>query len=136
MEYIFPSKNIYIGQSFIPHAGRGVFAVNDIAKGQIIEKCPVILVPAKEAVKLRETILRNYYFLWGNSGNLAIGLGYSSLYNHSYTPNATYKKNIEEKTIEYTTLRTIRKDEEIVVNYNYGNPNDKSPLWILDIPKL
>jgi len=135
MEYIFPSKKIYLGQSFIPHAGRGVFAVTGIAKGEIIEICPVIVVPEKETVKLKETLLRNYYFLWGSSGDLAIGLGCSSLYNHSYDPNATYKKILGKKTLEFTALRAIRKDEEIVVNYNYGNPNDKSPLWIADIPK-
>ena len=52
----------------------------------------------------------------------------------SYEPNATYTKDVDAGTITFTALRTIRTGEEITVNYNYGNPDDKSKLWIDNIP--
>ena len=52
------------------------------------------------------------------------------MYNHSYSPNATYNKRVKEKLIDFVALKDIKKDEEITVNYNFGNPDDKSPLWI------
>ncbi len=136
MRFQFPSEKIYLAQSNIPKAGRGVFANKELAKGEIFEIAPVIELPSIDIPSIQKTLLRNYYFTWGkNRELLAIGLGYSSLYNHSYDKaNATYVKNIPEKSIEYTALQTIHKDEEILVNYNFGNPEDKSPLLISDIP--
>jgi len=76
-----------------------------------------------------------YYFYFGkNNEMLAVALGFGSIYNHSYEPNAIYKKRIRDKVIEFVALRSIRKDEEISVNYNYGDPNDKTRLWIKKIP--
>ena len=78
------------------------------------------------------TILRDYYFMWGKS-TCAICFGFGSFYNHSYKPNATYKKNTKSKLISFIALENISKGEEITVNYNYGNPNDDSTLWIKSI---
>lgn len=132
-----PSTKIYLDQSRIANAGRGVFAAHKIKKGETIEQCPIILIKEKEVHSLRETELRNYYFMWGDDPKhhkAAIALGFGSLYNHSYSPNATYRKHIEEQYLEFIALRNISADEEITVNYNYGNPEDKSTLWIASIP--
>lgn len=133
MRKLFTSDKVYISQSRITNAGRGVFAEVKIKKGGIIESCPVLILPRKDYSILRKTELRNYYFMWGKN-IAAICLGYGSLYNHSYEPNATYKKKLEEKVIDFIALKDIKKDEEITVNYNYGNPKNKTPLWIKDIP--
>ena len=58
----------------------------------------------------------------------ALALGYGSLYNHSYTPNARYFTNIENQSIDFYARKDIREGEEIMVNYN-GDPEDQSPLW-------
>ena len=65
---------------------------------------------------------------------LAIALGFGSIYNHSYEPNATYKKKSESKVIDFVAIKGIKKDEEITVNYNYGNPEDKTRLLIKGVP--
>ena len=36
--------------------------------------------------------------------------------------------------IEFIAIKDIGLNEEITVNYNYGNPDDKAKLWITDIP--
>lgn len=135
MEVILPSNKVYLGKSAIPNAGRGIFASNNIKAGEAIEICPVIEIPTSEVGSLKKTLLFNYYFTWGKGEEKrAICLGFGSLYNHSYDPNATYMKHLENETIHFNAIKDIQKDEEITVNYNHGNPNDKSPLWIKDIP--
>lgn len=126
------SQNVYLADSGIEGAGRGIFAAKRIAKGETIEICPVILLKG-EGEKLRDSELYNYYFLWDKQPDAAVALGYGSLYNHSYTPNATYKKHLGDMRIEFTALQDIEKDEEITTNYNYGDPDDMSPLWITSV---
>lgn len=131
---IYPSDKIYIAKSKIDSAGRGVFASREIKKGELIESCPVIPTSESDYLFLKKTLLRNYYFMWDESNKkVAICLGFGSIYNHSYEPNATYKKLIKENIIDFVAIKNIKKDEEITVNYNFGNPNDKSPLWIKSI---
>lgn len=131
------SSKIYLAESAIANAGRGIFAKRTIKKNELIERCPIVLVREEEVPHLRNTELHNYYFMWGNDHHhhkAAICLGFGSLYNHSYSPNATYIKQIEDECIDFVALKTIKKDEEITVNYNHGNPDDKSALWIKSIP--
>jgi SET domain-containing protein len=134
---LFPSSKIFLDKSDIENAGRGVFANKKISKDEVIEVCPIILINEKEVQDLRKTELHNYYFMWGDdkaNHKGAICLGFGSLYNHSYTPNATYRKNKSDGTIEFIAIKDITSNEEISVNYNYGNPEDKSKLWIEEIP--
>ena len=131
---LIPSGKIYISQSNIPKAGRGVFAYKDIKKGVIIETVPVFVLPRKDYSLVKQTDLRNYYFMWGKV-TVGIGCGFASFYNHSYTPNAIYKKKIKEAILEFSAIKDIKKDEEITINYNYGNLDDKSKIWIKEIPQ-
>jgi SET domain-containing protein len=132
-----PSAKIYSGESKIKNAGRGVFAAQEIKKDEVIESCPIILINENEVPDLRKTELHNYYFMWGedrNNHKAAVCLGFGSLYNHSYSPNATYHKLKEEGLIKFVAIKDINKDEEISVNYNFGNPDDKTKLWIEKVP--
>ncbi len=134
---IVPSSKIYTAPSKIKDAGLGVFSSQIIKEGDIIERCPVILIPEVQVTTIRQTILHNYYFMWGDDETYhraGICLGFGSLYNHSYTPNGTYTKDYANKRIDFIAIKDIAINEEITVNYNYGNPNDKSELWIQDIP--
>ncbi len=118
-----------IGIKNSPGKGRGVFAQRNFKKGEVIESCPVIVLPAKELDTLELTQLYNYYFAWGpDSKDAAIALGYGSLYNHSYMPNARYYKDFDNSLLKYVCIRDIQEDEEITINYNC-NPEDKTPVW-------
>ncbi len=134
---LFSACNIYISESKIENAGMGVFASHDIKIGEIIEKCPIILLDEPDILEIRKTKLRNYYFMWGNDKRYhkgAICLGFGSIYNHSYSPNATYRKVFIEGKIEFIAIKNISSDDEITVNYNHGKPDDKTRLWIKEIP--
>ncbi|MEH7122214.1 SET domain-containing protein [Bacillus sp. JJ1532] len=106
--------------------GRGIFADRYIKKGELLEKAPVIIIPDQEWKQMRKSVLQNYVFRWGE--DKAIALGYGSLYNHSYTPNAKYITNIENQTLDFYARKDIQRGEQIFVNYN-GDPSDQSLLW-------
>jgi len=110
--------------------GRGVFAARWFQVGEVIEVCPVIALSSDDAAKLDDTPLYDYYFGWGpeNKG-AAIVLGFGSLYNHSYTPNAAYQKSEASSTISIIAVKPIAPEDEILIKYNYGNPTDDGPLW-------
>jgi uncharacterized protein len=113
-----------------PSRGRGIFAARRFLAGEVIEVCPVIALSSDDAAKLDDTHLYNYYFGWGaeNKG-AAIALGFGSLYNHSYDPNAAYRKSEADSTISIIAVKPIAPDEEILIKYNYGNVEDGGPLW-------
>ena len=112
-----------------PGCGRGVFARRRIAKGETIERAPVIVIPEKQWLGLEKSILSQYAFDWGeNDEHAAIALGYVSIYNHSYTPNAQLEQLLNELMMEIVALKDIELDEEITINYN-GDPENHDPLW-------
>jgi hypothetical protein len=130
MQKIKTSDKIYIALSKIPNAERGVFAGIDIKKGETIETCPIIEVSKHDTANLRESLLVTYFFYFGRSKErLAIVLGFGSIYNHSYHPNAKFMIKAKEKMVDFVALKDIKKDGEITFNYNNGSPKDKRPLW-------
>lgn len=135
MNALSPKAALYIDDSKTTGAGRGVFAGEYIREGSLIEQCPVVaLEDAKDRNRLRKTGLVNYYFLWGDArDHAALCLGWGSVYNHSFTPNARYEKVMEDHRMDFYALRDIEAGEEIVVNYN-GAPNNMTPLRIPGIP--
>ena len=114
--------------------GRGVFAARDFSEGDLIETCDVIECPEQDTALIDKTFLYNYYFNWGPKRNkVAIALGYGSLYNHSYEPNAVYTKDFEKNLLTFECLKPIQKGEEVLVHYR-DNPNDKIPIWFEVMP--
>ncbi|MDW7616097.1 SET domain-containing protein [Peribacillus sp. SIMBA_075] len=108
--------------------GRGVYATRDIKKDELIEVSPVIISPRHEWKYLRKTALFHHCFYWGDDDETVTALGNGSLFNHSYTPNATFDNNLEDLTIDFYAYKDIKAGEEITINYN-GEPDNKSPLW-------
>ena len=135
MKKLYSSNKVFVSKSKIKNAGRGVFAAQNIEKDEVIEVCPLIIAPKNDMPNLRESILVTYSFYFGKKKErLAVALGFGSIYNHSYTPNATYKIKVKEKTINFIAIKDIKKNDEITVNYNFGNPKNKNPLWFAVAP--
>jgi uncharacterized protein len=109
--------------------GRGIFATRDIKKDELLEVSPVIVFPKDEYKYLKKTTLIDYVFWWGtNYDDCALALGVGSLFNHSSTPNAIFKRKFKKGTIKFFAYTDIKAGEEIKINYN-GDPDDKTPLW-------
>lgn len=109
--------------------GQGVFAAREIEAGEVIEVCPIILFPVSQLEHVRKTVLDDYYFDWGDKGEwYAFCLGYGSLYNHSYEPNAEYGMDFEAQTIDFYCIKNIPAGEEIFINYN-GDADNRTKVW-------
>ena len=109
--------------------GRGFFTTTAIPKGSLIEISPVIVMPGKDRPQIDQTKLHDYYFIWGEKDDqCAIVLGYGSLYNHAYHPNAEYAPDFKKQTLDFYALRPIKAGEEITVNYA-GDPEGRIDLW-------
>lgn len=130
MKRVCASDKVYVKQSKIPGAGRGVFARRNIKKGEVVEECPIIEIPAYNVASLGESVLVTYFFFYGfKKEKLLIALGFGSIYNHSYKPNAAYEIKDVEKMMVFTALTSIKKDNEVMFDYNRGNTKNKRPLW-------
>ncbi len=117
--------NITIGISPTLHI-RGILAKRYITHGSLIEICPVILYPNTQEGNINKTKLGNYVFRWDDTYDCVV-LGYGELYNHSYTPNAFYRRNYKDLVMEFIAYTDIKPKEEICINYN-GDPASKDPI--------
>lgn len=106
---------------------RGVFAQEAIPAGTLFHQAPVLSYPNEQHKHIEKTSLADYAFEFG-VGRSAILLGYGMLFNHSYTPNATYEINFENETFDFFAYKDIKAGEEIFINYN-GDIDDNDPLW-------
>ncbi|WP_050181189.1 SET domain-containing protein [Domibacillus robiginosus] len=109
---------------------RGVFAVRDIKKGEMLHEAPVIPYPNEQHIHIEKTLLADYAFEYG-ANHTAILLGYGMLFNHSYEPNAIYDIHFESHSFKFYAYRDIQAGEEILINYN-GDVDDNAPLWFND----
>lgn len=105
-----------------PKKGRGVFARQAIKSGTIIEKVPVLIVTWDE---IADSELADYAFVYSATKS-AIALGYGSIYNHSFDPNARYD-DVGRKQKVFSAIKDIEKGEEIMVNYN-GDPDNSEEV--------
>ncbi|HLY68250.1 MAG TPA: SET domain-containing protein [Puia sp.] len=109
--------------------GRGVFTSEMIKAKTIIEISPVIVMSRNDRLLLDQTMLHDYIFEWGEKRNqCCVALGYISMYNHSYQSNCEYTMDYEQESISIKTMRSIKKGEELFINYN-GDWNNKKKIW-------
>ena len=116
--------------------GKAVFTNERIAASTVIEISPVIVMSLDDRKHLDKTLLHDYIFEWGKlkdlstrqAGKCCMALGLIPIYNHSYKSNCEYFMDFEDDTIFIKTVRSIKKGEELTINYN-GNWNDGKKVW-------
>ena len=57
-----------------------------------------------------------------------MALGLVPMYNHSYKSNCEYFMDFDNDTITVKTVRDIKKETEVTINYN-GDWNNPAKLW-------
>ena len=93
-----------------------MFARVLIPEGTVFERVPLLVIPAAEVLEGEDSrLLQDYVFEYKK--DVALALGYGSLYNHSYSPNARYD-DAGRQIKEFRALRDIHPGEEITINYN------------------
>ena len=109
--------------------GRGVFAIQPISRDELIESCPVIRFEPKYRAVLEATPLYQCLYGWSDDcREVAIALGYGSLYNHSDEPNASYHRNRSRNAIDFIATKFIAAGEEITISYLDSSDSSKK-LW-------
>ena len=110
----------------IPGKGRGVVATAAIAKGETVERSPVLPIALKDS---ECPALNDYSMAWGEAldscdpgTECCVGLGYLMLYNHSAAPNLTIRRHFDANEMSMVALRDIAAGEELTYDYAV-------PLW-------
>lgn len=101
-----------------PIHGYGVFAIESINKGEIIEECHLLTIPFK--LGTFDSFLVNHKFNFPSQGKVeeyVIPLGYGAIYNHSDNNNAFWRTNREHRTFEFIAERDIEIGEEVCTYY-------------------
>lgn len=112
--------------------GRGVFSRVPISKDAMIEECPLIVLPSEDYAIVSSTRMVDYCFFFNKEKEeLAIVLGFGSIYNHAVLSNACHQVDREKKIMTFYASTAIKAGEEICINYT-GDPGDDSMQWFTD----
>jgi uncharacterized protein len=107
--------SIRIGESTCVKGQRGVFATADFQEGDVVEKCPCVLVPSD-----MDLGGFNEYTFDAGKGKQGLAFGYGCMYNHSKKPNVEFDYDRKTNTKTYTALRDIAAGEELFSSYGSG----------------
>lgn len=105
-------SRIYVDVSKIPNAGRGVFANQRFAKGDVIEFSPVLRI--NETEKDIPSDLKNMVYRFSPS-HCFVACGCASFYSHANPASCHYTLNEDTQTITVVAARAIEKDEELTI---------------------
>lgn len=90
-----------------------------ILRDEVIEICPLILLPADDYDTAVSSRLADYFFNFvKEERTLTLVLGFGSLYNHAVHSNAAYQLDRESRTMIYYALEDIPAGKEISINYS------------------
>jgi hypothetical protein len=118
------SHRTHVVQS--PLGGRGVFASVAMGPDEVVEVCPVLVVPAADMDALNETALRDHWYGWGDDGDAAVAMGHGSFYNHADEPTCSYEVHDVLDALVIRTLRAVEAGEELTIDYTGGGVTE---LW-------
>ena len=99
-----------------PLHGLGVFAAYDIVKGEVIERCPYIVIDdddLQEANRLNDYL----YNSPDRVGDYLCVMGFGMLYNHGNPANAEWQIDDDNRFVRFTALNDISAGDEIVHDY-------------------
>lgn len=108
-----PRPEVEIRKSLV--SGRGVFALKNFKKNEVIEACPVLIVK-----KGLESIA-DYVFISKKQEYDVLPLGYGCIYNHATLPNAKWQYDEDNALLTFTAQKNIARGDEIFIYY--------SPTW-------
>ena len=121
------SHQLYIRN--IKGKGRGVFCKEPILRDEVIEICPLIVLPADDYDTAVSSRLADYFFNFvKEERTLTLVLGFGSLYNHAVFSNAAYQLDRESRTMIYYALQDIPAGKEININ-NSGEQGVSYTEW-------
>lgn len=114
LDLTVPENKITVADS--PIHGQGVFALVDIKKGEVIERCPYIVIDDDDLQE--ENRLNDYLFTSPDAGtDYLVVMGYGMMYNHDDNANSEWEIDQDNRFVRFTATRDIKKGDEIFQNY-------------------
>ena len=96
--------------------GLGVFARIDFKPGDVIERCPYLVLDDDDLHEINR--LNDYLFTSpDNKDDYLCVLGCGMIYNHGSSPNAEWQIDDDNRFICFTAMSVIRSGEEILHDY-------------------
>lgn len=89
LEYLYKEgyclSDVYVFDSLIPFAGRGLFAKRNFKEGELITVTPVLFLPENELLLTRDdSVLINYCFASTHSNIAMLPIGLAAMANHQF----------------------------------------------------
>lgn len=128
----------YIDHSLV--GGRGIFAMENIEEGTLIERCPLVPLSLRSNDQKDQAIwtycytkplcscedCKNHGFLF------YMVLGFGMIYNHQDDNNAEMVFNHKDYYVDIKALKNISKDNEIFVYYGSSYFNSRPKIVVED----
>eukprot|EP01083_Nonionella_stella_P072254 194666_1 len=135
----FETRFVYVAESTIEGAREGLFAKRDILEGMVLSFYNGVRITHKESdsrewrtndntLSLNDEIVIDVPEAFSSTSSYCASLGHKA--NHSFENNAKYDLFFHPRFDEIKcirSLRSIKKGEEILVNYGYSS--DDCPEW-------
>ena len=107
-------QKIRIGDS--PIHGQGVFAQVDIKAGEVIERCPYLVIDDDDLAE--ENRLNDYLFTSPDAAtDYLVIMGYGMMYNHSSDANAEWEIDDDNRFVRFSATKDIAAGDEIFQDY-------------------
>lgn len=98
--------------------GYGVFAIEPISAGELIEECHLITIPIRMGHIPQFMVDYKFNYPSGQKPiEYVLPLGYGCIYNHSNENNAMWRTNLDKKLFEFFAICDIEVGEEICTDY-------------------
>ena len=100
--------------------GRGVFALQALHEGDVVEVCPVVIfaTPSEVLPEALDVLMFDWGVLANTPGTDALALGFGSLYNDDNPANMRYEAVPSQLLLRFIAVRDIHPDEELTINYS------------------
>tara|TARA_A100001515_G_C4430623_1_gene163551 strand:+ start:46 stop:489 length:444 start_codon:yes stop_codon:yes gene_type:complete len=134
MDSLIYNSKIEVKKS--PIHGYGVFAKENIKKGEILEECHFMSLPLPEKLSglmdvsfYQSTNIGRYYFLFPRldrynlleekieKAEYILPFGTGCIYNSSPNANADWDTDIKKRLLIFKAIKDIEKGKEIFTNY-------------------
>ena len=145
----FKSEDIVVGYSEIE--GIGVIATNNIASGQLIERCPMVRLDWRSNY-VHDPQLRKYCYKEGNCGCSAetnpdkeynthggvfwMVLGYGMIYNHQDSPNTEWNFYYDSSIVDVVATQDIPKGSEVYVTYESNYFTNRKNISLSEVKEM
>jgi SET domain-containing protein len=107
-------QKIRVGDSLIH--GQGVFAQVDIKAGEVIERCPYLVIDDDDLAE--ENRLNDYLFTSPDAAtDYLVIMGYGMMYNHSSDANAEWEIDDDNRFVRFSATKDIAAGDEIFQDY-------------------